>query len=35
MNGQVSDTGSPAIAQSRLRLLLDLVRWWPGRAVKE
>jgi hypothetical protein len=27
MNGQVSDTGSPARAQSRLRLLfLDLVR---------
>ena len=33
MNGQVSDTGSPARAQSRLRLLLlDLVRWFPGRA---
>ena len=32
MNGQVSDTGSPARAQSRLRLLLlDLVRF-PGRA---
>ena len=33
MNGQVSDTGSPARAQSRLRLLLlDLARRWPGRA---
>ena len=33
MNGQVSDTRSPARAQSRLRLLfLDLVRWWPGHA---
>jgi hypothetical protein len=33
MNGQVSDTRSPARAQSRLRLLLlDLVRWRPGRA---
>lgn len=33
MNGHVSDTGSPARAQSRLRLLLlDLARWWPGRA---
>jgi hypothetical protein len=33
MNGQVSDTGSPARAESRLRLLLlDLVRWLPGRS---
>ena len=33
MNGQVSDTGSPTRAQSRLRLLfLDLARRWPGRA---
>ena len=32
MNGQVSDTGSPARVQSRLRLLLDLARRWPGRA---
>jgi hypothetical protein len=33
MNGQVSDTRSPARAQSRLRLLLlDLARRWPGRA---
>jgi hypothetical protein len=32
MNGQVSGTGSPARARSRLRLLLlDLARWWPGR----
>jgi hypothetical protein len=33
MNRQVSDTGSPARAQSRLRLLLlDLARRWRGRA---
>lgn len=33
MNGQVSDTGSPVRAQSRLRLLLlDLARRWPGHA---
>jgi len=33
MNRQVSDTGSPARVQSRLRLLLlDLARRWPGRA---
>jgi len=33
MNGQVSDTGSPARAQSRLRLLLlNLTRLWPGHA---
>ena len=33
MNGQVSDTRSPARVQSRLRLLLlDLARRWPGRA---
>ena len=33
MNGHVSDTGSPARAHSRLRLLLlDLARRWPGRA---
>jgi len=33
MDGHVSDTRSPARAQSRLRLLLlDLVRWWPDRA---
>ena len=33
MNGQVSDTRSPARAQSRLRLLfLDLVRRRPSRA---
>jgi hypothetical protein len=33
MDGHVSDTRSPARAQSRLRLLLlDLVRWWPGHA---
>ena len=31
MNGQVSDTRSPARARSRLRLLLDLARRLPGR----
>ena len=33
MNGQVSDTGSPARVRSRLwLLLLDLARRWPSRA---
>jgi hypothetical protein len=33
MNGQVSDTRSPATVRSRLRLLLlELAGRWPGRA---